>query len=123
MTAQTKRPWVFFAGFAIACLLIAGVVSYFAASSPDGLDATTLKGCEVVETHEGEELTGTCIAQNATDHHMAGSPLADYAVDGKDGTNGVAGIIGVVVTVAFAGGLFWLIARTKSVPRSHSAGN
>ena len=33
----------------------------------------------------GEQLDGTCIAQNAQpDHPLAGSPLADYAVGGRE---------------------------------------
>lgn len=112
-TEVRKRSWVFWAGFAVATLLIAGVVSYFASASPDGLDSATLQGCEVVETPDGEHLTGSCIAQDAEDHSMAGSPLADYAVAGGENTGGIAGVIGVVVTLAVAGGAFWLIARSR----------
>jgi cobalt/nickel transport protein len=112
-TSQT-RSWTFWVGFAIVTLVIAGVVSYFASSSPDGLDSATLQGCQVVETAAGEELTGTCIAQDATEHTLAASPLADYSIAGGDNTGGVAGVIGVVVTLAVAGGAFWLIARTRS---------
>lgn len=114
MTAPAQRRWTFWIGFAIVTLVTAGAVSYLASSSPDGLDSATLKGCEVVEVDGAEQLTGDCIAQHAGDHAMASSPLADYAVAGKDGTGGVAGIIGVAVTVAVAGGLFWLIARSRS---------
>ena len=63
MTTERSSPVVtlrrccgFWIGFAAggACS-IAGVVSYFASSSPDGLDsATTLQGVEVVETDAGE---------------------------------------------------------------------
>ncbi len=114
MTASTQRRWTFWIGFVIVTLIIAGGVSYLASSSPDGLDSATLKGCEVVEVDGTEELHGDCIAQHAGDHAMAASPLADYAVAGKDGTGGLAGIVGVVVTVAVAGGLFWVIARSRS---------
>lgn len=107
------KRWSFWIAFAAATLLIAGVVSYFASSSPDGLDSATLKGCEVVETANGEELTGDCIAQHAGEHAMSTSPLADYAIGGQDGTGGIAGIIGVLVTVVIAGSAFWLIARTR----------
>lgn len=107
------RRWSLLAAFAVATLLIAGVVSYFASSSPDGLDSTTLRGCEVVETADGEQLTGECIAQHADEHHLADSPLADYALGGREGSGGPAGVIGVLVTVAVAGGGFWLIARTR----------
>jgi cobalt/nickel transport protein len=113
-TVPKTRGWVFWAGFAIATLLIAGVVSYFASSSPDGLDSATLHGCEVTETAVGEELSGTCIAQDATDHTLAASPLADYAIAGGENTGGLAGIVGVAVTLAIAGGAFWLISRSRS---------
>ncbi|MGB2922160.1 MAG: PDGLE domain-containing protein [Mycobacterium sp.] len=112
---MTQRKW-FWVAFAAATLLIAGVVSYLASSSPDGLDSTTLRGCEVVETSDGEELTGDCIARHANEHDLADSPLADYALGGREGTGGVAGVIGVLVTVGVAGGGFWLIARTRRSP-------
>jgi len=105
------KRWSFWIAFAAATLLIAGVVSYFASSSPDGLDSATLQGCEITETADGEQLTGDCIAQHAAEHPLATSPLADYAIGGQDGTGGIAGIIGVVVTVVIAGGAFWLIAH------------
>lgn len=107
------KRWSFWIAFAAATLLIAGVVSYFASSAPDGLDSATLQGCQVVETADGEQLTGNCIAQHASEHSLATSPLADYAVGGQDGTGGIAGIIGVLVTVAVAGSAFWLIARSR----------
>lgn len=111
MTGHRRAFW---AGFAIVILLIAGGVSYLASSSPDGLDSATLQGCQVVDLDGAEELTGSCIAQHAKPHAMEVSPLADYAIGGHPATGGVAGIIGAVVTLALAGGLFWLIARRKS---------
>ena len=108
---QNKRLGLFFAGFALVTLVIAGALSYFASSDPDGLDTATLEGCEVVETDAGEELRGDCIAQNAGDHDMAGSPLADYTVGGDDGLTGLAGVLGVVATLVVAGGLFWLLRK------------
>jgi len=107
------KRWTFWVAFAAATLLIAGVVSYFASSSPDGLDSATLQGCQVIETADGEELTGDCIAQHASEHAMSTSPLADYAIGGQDGTGGFAGIIGVLVTVVVAGSAFWLISRSR----------
>lgn len=117
MTAPTQRRWRFWIGFAVVTLLIAGGLSYLASSSPDGLDSATLKGCEVVETAEGEALHGDCIAQHAHDHALSGSPLADYSIQGMDGTGGLAGVAGVIVTVLVSGGAFWLIARTRSEPK------
>lgn len=118
MTGPTRRSWWFWIGFALVTLVVAGGVSYLASSSPDGLDSATLQGCEVVETADGEELRGDCIAQHARDHALADSPLADYAVGGRDGTGGLAGVLGVVVTVVVAGGAFWLIARSRAKPKS-----
>ncbi len=113
-TSSAQRRWLFWIGFAVVTLIIAGGVSYLASSSPDGLDSATLKGCDVVEVNGTEELQGSCIAQHAGDHAMSHSPLADYAIGGKNGTGGLAGIVGVLVTVAVAGGAFWLIASTRS---------
>ncbi len=113
MTGTPRRQRRFWIGFAAATLLIAGVVSYLASSSPDGLDSATLKGCQVVDTGAGEHLTGSCIAQHASDHAMAASPLADYSIAGAAGTGGLAGVIGVVVTVLVAGSAFWMIARSR----------
>lgn len=114
MTATGSTRWKFWAGFLVITLLIAGGVSYLASSSPDGLDSATLQGCEVVDNNGTEELTGSCIAQHATDHHMSTSPLADYSILGGENTGGIAGIIGVVVVLAAAGALFWGIARSRS---------
>jgi cobalt/nickel transport protein len=58
---------------------------------------------------------GDCIAQNAGEHHLADSPLADYAVGGDDRFTGLAGVLGVLATLVVAGGLFWLLRpRSKS---------
>jgi len=108
-----NRKWLFFAGFALAALIIAGALSYFADSDPDGLDSATLTGCEVVRTPNGE-LKGDCIAKNAKDHHLAGGPLADYTVGGDDRLTGLAGVLGVLATAVVAGGLFWLLRRRPS---------
>jgi cobalt/nickel transport protein len=109
--APNRRSARFFVGFLAVALLIAGVLSYLASPHPDGLDTVTLEGCQVVETDTGEQLDGTCIAQNAGDHALAASPLADYAVGGSDGTVGLAGVIGVLVTVVVAGALFQVLRK------------
>lgn len=108
------RRWLFWFFFAAATLLIAGAVSSFASSSPDGLDSTALRGCEVVNTAAGDQLTGECIAQQSVEHQLVDSPLAGYALGGRESTGGLAGVIGVLVTVVVAGGCFWLIARPRS---------
>lgn len=86
----------FFLGFALASLLLAGVVSYFASSDPDGLDHVT---------------QGKGIAQHAEEHPLGGWLFADYAVGGDDRFTGVAGVLGVVVTLVLSGGLFWVLRK------------
>ena len=108
---STRRPVAFYLGFLLVALAVAGGLSYFASSDPDGLDTVTLQGCQTTETANGEELSGECIARNATDHATAGSPLADYSILGSDGSVGAAGMVGVIVTLVVAGGLFWLLRR------------
>jgi len=142
----------FLLGFLLAALVIAGGLSYFASSDPDGLDSVTLDGCTVSERSErtidtalarsadgaqrgsavsetagGERLDGTCIAQNAaaqypSGHQMAGSPLADYAVAGREGTTGLAGILGVLVTALVAGLLFRVLRPSGGAPGTRGKG-
>ena len=107
MTRQRR----FLLGFLLAALLVAGGLSYLASSAPDGLDSVTLSGCTL--SAEGEPVDGTCIAQNAEEHGLARSPLADYSVGGAEGSTGLAGIAGVLVTLLVAGGLFRVL-RTRS---------
>lgn len=97
----------FFLGFAVVSLLLAGVVSYFADSNPDGLD-------HVTEQHG--------IAEHAEDHPLAGWPLADYALGGDDRFTGLAGVLGVVLTVVVAGGLFWLLRKRPAAKADVKAG-
>jgi cobalt/nickel transport protein len=101
----------FLLGFLLTALLVAGGLSYLASSDPDGLDSVTLNGCTVSGNAAGERLDGTCIAQNATTSHTAGSPLAGYAVAGAGGTTGLAGVVGVLVTALLAGLLFRVLRR------------
>ena len=107
MSTPTQRriPLRFFVGFGLVALLIAGLVSYLASSSPDGLDSVVLDGC----TESGNQLTGDCIAQKADEHALEKGPLAGYTVGGDDGLSGVSGVIGVLATLLVAGGLFWLL--------------
>jgi hypothetical protein len=93
-------------------VVLAGGVSYFASSSPDGLDATTLRGCTVDDA--GEITGGTCIAQGAGEHELSGGLLADYGINGIDGTTGLAGVIGVAVTFAIGLAIFWIVRRRKA---------
>lgn len=116
----SRLPVAFYAGFLVVALVLAGVVSYAASSSPDGLDAVTRSGCRLDES--GGPVGGQCIAQNTGEHATARSPLADYTVGGGEGTTGLAGVIGVLVTLVLAGGLFWLLRRRRSAAGTGNGG-
>lgn len=110
MSSRSPYPrarW-FFGAFVLVTLLLAGAVSYFADSDPDGLEAVTGEGCVEV----AGALAGDCPARHARDHDLADSPLADYALGGDGAFTGVAGVLGVLATLAVATALFRLLART-----------
>ncbi|WP_200211164.1 PDGLE domain-containing protein [Micromonospora coerulea] len=109
---MTKRNWGFLLGGLLVALLLAGVVSNYASSHPDGLDSSLLTGCTV--NADGEITGGSCPAQRAEDHELADSPLADYGIRGMDNrflSTGLSGVLGVLLTFALGGGLFWLARR------------
>ncbi len=97
-----RRLWAFIGiGLAVS-LLLAGVVSSYASSSPDGL----------------EKVAGDIgFMDSAQDSAVAGSPLSDYAVAGVDDARlsvGLAGVVGVLVTAVLAFALFrWLGRRSR----------
>lgn len=94
---------IFLVGLLVT-IVVAVVIAQFASSSPDGL--------EYVAEEQG-------IADNATDHDLAGSPLADYGENISDsgGLNtAVAGLLGVLVTLGVGYGVFWLAKRTNKTP-------
>ena len=88
----------YIAGFVIS-LFLAGVVSFYASSSPDGLEKVA-EDIGFIET--------------AKDHTIADGTLADYGVKGIENERasvGVAGVAGVIGTAIVAGVGFTLIAR------------
>ena len=93
----TNRKF-YIAGF-IVSLFLAGVVSFYASSDPDGLERVA-EDIGFIET--------------AKDHSNADGTLADYGVKGIDNERasvGLAGVIGVIGTAVVAGVGFKLIAR------------
>jgi hypothetical protein len=85
-------------GLAVTAIL-AVVVSGYASGSPDGL--------ERVAEDEG-------FLEQAEDHHLADSPVADYGVRGVDNarlSTGLAGLIGITVTFVVGYGVFSLVRR------------
>ena len=86
------------AGFLVS-IFLAGVVSFYASSDPDGL----------------EKVAGDIgFIETAKDHTYADGVLADYGVKGIENERasvGVAGVIGVIGTAVVAGVMFRFIAR------------
>ncbi|MFE5790979.1 energy-coupling factor ABC transporter permease [Streptomyces sp. NPDC056503] len=97
-SGSPRKVWI---GGVVTALVLAGVVSFYASASPDGL--------EKVAADKG-------IDAKAEDHAAAGSPLADYGVEGVESarlSGGLAGVIGVGVTLAAGTGLFWAARRRR----------
>ena len=96
-----KQKTFLIAGF-IASLFLAGVVSFYASSNPDGL----------------EKVAGDIgFSETAKENTNSDGILADYGVKGIDNprlSTGAAGVVGVVATAAISTGIFALISR-KSV--------
>jgi cobalt/nickel transport protein len=102
---STRTRTVVLIGVLVA-LLIAGVGSYYASSSPDGLESTAAQ--------QG-------FGDTARDSATAGSPLAGYSTSGVDDTRlsgGLAGVVGVVLVLALASGLV-LVVRRRRDPATH----
>jgi hypothetical protein len=77
----------FYVGALIVSLFLAGAISSYASSSPDGLEKVA-------------EDVG--FIESATEHSLANSTLADYGIKGVENARisvGFAGIIGVLVAV------------------------
>lgn len=96
---SARRVWAVGLGAALLC---AGVVSFYASASPDGL--------EKVAADKG-------IDQKTEDHAAKDSPLADYGVkDISDArlSGGLAGVIGVGATLAVGTGVFVVVRRRRA---------
>jgi hypothetical protein len=90
-----RRYWWFLGAGLLVTLVVAGVLSGFASSEPDGL--------ERVAIDKGFEAT-------AADHALGDLPLADYGIEGIENERvgtGIAGIIGVAVTAVAVVGLLY----------------
>jgi cobalt/nickel transport protein len=92
------------AGFAVS-LFIAGFASYYASSSPDGL--------EMVAEDIG-------FIETAKENTNADTTLADYGVKGVDNerlSTGTAGVIGVLATAGVSTGLFLVLRRRSGAEK------
>lgn len=96
MIEQSNKK--FYLIFLLVSIGLAGIVSFYASSSPDGL----------------EKVAGDIgFIETAKDHTLDNSALADYGVAGIENERlsvGIAGILGVVAT----GVLMYLIIKFVS---------
>ena len=96
-----KRRTLFIAGLLVT-LVLAGVVSFYASSAPDGLNK--------VAEDKG-------FSEHAADSPVADSPLADYGVKGVRNerlSGGLAGVIGVAIVLALGTGVAYVVRRRRS---------
>lgn len=107
MNRSTKV--VVLAGLFMA-LVLAGVVSYYASASPDGLNRVAIdKGFD-----QGEKA-----------HPLNNSPLSGYSLRGVDNervSGGLAGVAGVGVTFLAGATLALVLRRRKADPTSARRG-
>ena len=93
-----KQKTFLISGF-VASLILAGVVSFYASSNPDGLEKVA-EDIGFIET--AKENTNSDVI------------FSDYGVQGVENERlsvGVAGVIGVIATGAISTGIFFLIRR------------
>ncbi len=91
----------FYLSFFFVALFLAGVISFYASSSPDGLEKVA------------EEIG---FIDTAKDSAVANSPLSDYGVVGITNERlsvGISGIIGVIITGIVAFYLFKYLSKSK----------
>ncbi len=101
---MNKQSKFLIAGFVLS-LVLAGVVSNFASSSPDGLEKVA------------EDIG---FLDSAKEHSNADGPLADYGVKGIENerlSTGAAGVIGVIATAGASTGLFLLLRRKNGATK------
>lgn len=99
-----KQKKFIIAGFALS-LLLAGVVSNYASSSPDGLEKVA------------EDIG---FLENAKEHTNSDGLLADYGVKGVENerlSTGAAGVIGVLATAGVSSGLFLILRRKNGASK------
>ena len=107
---MTRRPGnrTFLVVGVLVALLLAGVVSYYASSAPDGLD-------RVAGDHG--------LAETEREHAADGSPLADYKARGVENdrlATAVAGVPGGLVVLLLFGGLTFLLRRRAATDARQS---
>ncbi|WP_205474377.1 PDGLE domain-containing protein [Nocardioides sp. SYSU D00038] len=86
-------------GILLVSVVLAGIVSFYAASSPDGLTK--------VSQDEG-------FADTEKEHRTGDGPFAGYGTEGVDDerlSGGLAGVVGVVVVLVLGAGVAYAVRR------------
>lgn len=94
----------------LVAVLLAGVVSHYASSDPDGLTK--------VSEDQG-------FAASASDHPLDESPFAGYSTSGLESprlSGGIAGVVGVGVTLLLAGAVVLVVRRRSGESSADDAG-
>ena len=89
----------------LATIFLSGTLSFYASSSPDGLEKVADK---------------IGFIENAKDHNNSDGVLADYGVKGIENPRlsvGIAGVIGVAITGGVAYLLFLGLAKRKRLEK------
>ncbi|QNN53488.1 PDGLE domain-containing protein [Nocardioides mesophilus] len=98
------RTRVFVTVGVLVALLLAGVVSYYASSAPDGLTRVARdQGITAAERR----------------HAAHDGPFAGYRTTGVENgrlSTGLAGVAGTLVVLLLAGGLTWSVRRGRRDP-------
>ena len=100
MIEQSNKK--FYLVFLLVSIGLAGIVSFYASSSPDGLEKVA-EDVGFIET--------------AKDHSLDNSALADYGVAGIENERlsvGIAGILGVIATGVLMYLIIKFISRKKN---------
>ena len=101
-TTRNRRSARIVLALLTAAVVVAGVLSFYASSSPDGLN-------RVAEDKQFSSLE--------QDHGAADSPLAGYALRGVETerlSGGIAGVVGVTLTFLIGGGIFLAVRRRSA---------
>ena len=99
-----KQKTFLISGF-IASLFLAGVVSFYASSHPDGLEKVA------------EDIG---FLDDAKEHSNSDGLLADYGFKGIENdrlSTGAAGVIGVLATAGVSTGLFLVLRRKNGASK------
>lgn len=89
-------------GMFLVALVLAGVVSFYAASTPDGLNRVA----------QDQGFSSTETAHGSADGPFAGYSTADVGNARLSG--GVAGVVGVVVVLALTSGVTVVLRRRRT---------